>query len=253
MSAIQDNPAQTDNIEKTKEALSDVRKAFRLLWAYNKRVFNIVEHIRNRLGFDHYYTDNWLIPNHGGADFCAGWAWDALPLSTIGWLALRPNKDSEENIAPRSGDIYNNPLAGDMLLHILLISDSGFFVAKTGMNKNEPNVLSFAPPDKCQSKLVLSVYVNDIDRNEGMNWLHRIFKPCLNATKWDDPNTGGLAVKGVRRYSAVLMLEDVLDEVTLNEKILWFKQEIETRLVVNLAEMSVQDKNEVGALLAVDI
>lgn len=228
------NSINTDNHNEIKNALSDVRKAFRLLWAYNKRIFNIVEHIRNDFGFEHYYMGKLLGTTNSRSDFCEYWAWEALPLVTIGWTALRFNRGEDGSVLYRNGDHNNNPLAGEMLLHILLISDSAFFNAINGPNKNEPNAVNFPCPDQCQSKLVLSVYVNDVDRVESMNWFDKIFTPCFNASKWNDVSACEQVVKGIRRYSTVLMLEDVLDEETLDKRIRLCKQEIQTRLGVNL-------------------
>lgn len=228
------NTDNTDNHNEIKNALSDVRKAFRLLWAYNKRIFNIVKHIRNDFGFEHYYMGKLLGTTNSRSDFCEYWAWEALPLVTIGWTALRFNRNEDGSVLNRNGHPHYYPLAGEMLLHIFLISDSAFFDTMNGTNKNEPNAVNFPPPDQCQSKLVLSVYVNNVDRVESMNWFDEIFTPCFNASKWNDVGPNEQVVKEIRRYSTVLMLDDLLDEETLDKRIRLCKQEIQTQLGVNL-------------------
>jgi hypothetical protein len=219
--------------EETKAALTDVRKAFRLLWAYNKRVFHIVQRMNEQLGFTFYYSDNWIAPKNSGSDFCTRWAWDALPTVTTGWLMLRPNKNEDGTIVIRQGDHNSNPLKGEMLLHILLVSDSGFsdVYAK---QKSEPDSLKFVTPESAESRLILSIYVNDVDRKEKLNWCDNIFKPNASKADFLDNFKKENLNNDIRRYSKSYLLEELLDEEGLMTKINDFQESAEKALKVSL-------------------
>ena len=219
--------------EETKAALTDVRKAFRLLWAYNKRIFHIVQRINEQLGFTFYYTDNWIAPKNSGSDFCTRWAWDALPTVTTGWLMLRPNKKEDGTIVTRPGDQSNNPLKGEMLLHILLVSDSGFsdVYAK---QKSEPDPLKFAAPESAASRLILSIYVNDVDRTENLNWYDSIFKPNASKADFLDHFKKESLNNDIRRYSKSYLLEEFLDDEGLMSRISEFQDGAQKALDVSL-------------------
>lgn len=68
-------------------ALADVRRAYRLLWGYQKRILYIVAEIREQLGFIPSQVEYQFDTPDQKIEDPRRWMWDALPFSMIGFEA----------------------------------------------------------------------------------------------------------------------------------------------------------------------
>jgi hypothetical protein len=186
-------------------ALADVRRAYRLLWAYQRRIIDYNRCIRERLGFEHYYVH--YITSRPGHQPDRAWTWDLLPCMLLGFLSVR--RKQEIALYPR-GEWTNYPKAGDVLLEVLMESDSAFHHA-LATGKSEPNPLRFADVSESESRLHLRLALNQRDRSERLNWYYEILLPIqqwpASGKSSDHPSVGD-----VKLYSEVFNLEDLGNE-----------------------------------------
>ncbi|WP_044549400.1 hypothetical protein [Azospirillum lipoferum] len=139
-------------------ALADVRRAYRLLWGYQKRILHIVAEIREQLGFMPSLIEYQFDTPDQKIEDPRRWMWDALPFSMIGFEA-----EQGEDRAQR----------GSRLLYIDVVSDTGLEQeADRCGDKWEPKPDRFQPPEDCRSELRLYILQNSRKRDENFNW-HR--------------------------------------------------------------------------------
>ena len=156
------------NVNPLADALADVRRAYRLLAAYQKRIIDYTQSIANHLQFEYYHADpRFDLPNKNNP--YGRWAWDYLPLSRWDFLFL---KHQEANLYPNL-DVNSFPLEGDMLLAIVHEPDSGLVAALNGV---EPNPAGFTPAQDCQSRLGLWLFINRVNLIHQTNWYYSIYK-----------------------------------------------------------------------------
>lgn len=132
--------AKSMNHDDLSQALIAVRKAYRLLYLFQRRVLDVVEEISTKLGHDFYY---WLPSGdeeavRGGANPCDRSAWKMLPLFDANFLYLPPGVKSTDT-----------PRKGQWLLEIIVCPDDG----EPEGGKGESNPLEFGDPAKCSSKI----------------------------------------------------------------------------------------------------
>jgi len=122
-----------------KEALIDVRKAYRLLSLYQRRVLDLVKETGSMFDLDFY---GWSPVHFGrigklGTDPTGKWAWDLIPLYCASFLYVQPSYNRRHR------------RQGEWMLEIGVNSDDGF---DPSSKKNlEPNVSDFRPAEECKS------------------------------------------------------------------------------------------------------
>lgn len=178
-------------------ALADVRRAYRLLWGYQKRILHIVAEIREQLGF----IPSWIEYQFDQADQKIEdprrWMWDALPFSMIGFEA-----EQGEDRGQR----------GSRLLYIDVVSDTGLAQEKSRSRGNwEPKPDRFPSPEDCRSELRLYILQNSSDReDENFNW-HR--DVVVEVGRW---TADGTAYRDVS--AGVLIYGETIDLVELGNR-----------------------------------
>ena len=140
-------------------ALTDVRRAYRLLWAYQQRVFDIVAKVAGcfeELNF--YFWDAELggRPCTGGTHPGVRPGWSLLPVSDISILYLS-SKDP------------NAPKAGDWMLECRIRSDTGIDMDADGI---EPTYQHLAE----DAASVLELYAWRCRRDSRLNWYHGLWE-----------------------------------------------------------------------------
>ncbi|WP_143961334.1 hypothetical protein [Litoribacter populi] len=120
----------------------DVRKAYRLLFAYQSRVLDIIKFIGNELNFTYQgghpkYSD--LTPRSGKGTL-ENWAWDWLNIYCYGFNFK--DKIISENETFRFSAI--------------LVSDTGFYDFETNPNhQNKKKLINYNEPNDSETKLIL--------------------------------------------------------------------------------------------------
>ena len=130
------DPMNTSTI-RIDQALLDVRKAYRLLYDYQRVVLDTVDYIGNQFGLK--YIGGWPkfsgpAPRNGGGKLTC-WSWDWLNMVLYDF-----------HFAEKSGD------EDCLRLSVLLISDTGYFCAEDETVGNL-NVAGYLVPERSATKL----------------------------------------------------------------------------------------------------
>ena len=210
-----------DNLEnEVKQALQEVRKAYRLLWLFHKRAFEIVGTIKDYFGAPYYYSSMPNKPGQPGTDPFGRWTWDMLPMQQMSFLFChRSNLEKG----------HNYPQKGDMLLAVSLIVDSG----RDDLNYRnvDANPMDFKPVDECKTYIRINVYVC-YENIEDRNWYWHIW----NTVPY--PDTGEClkhsTVSGIKIYGKVIDLSLLHSKDAINSKMKEFTEDVQSAMGYDL-------------------
>ncbi len=216
-----------ENTVNLETALCEVRKAYRLLWLFQRRVLDICETIRDSFGVVFYYVGYHFDKPTNGSPF-KKWSWDMLPMSNISFLFVRhkgeyPNKEWA-----------NYPMPGDYLLSIHVVPDTALLDCKF---EGEPDPMRFSPPNAAGSKLGLYLYYNDAKRMDAngqpslTNWFDRIWSPLRMIRHAHSDNH---PLEGVRTYGYVLNLSQLDSAEAIRKHVKEFRDAVKVQLNVEL-------------------
>lgn len=178
-------------------ALLDVRKAYRLLADYQQRMFELLGHIRERLGANSYSQQHAypLLQKLNGLEHRNNSGMRYLPFFDLSAIWLKNGGQEEPEI---------NHQPGDLMFGAWIRSDTGFD-ADSGKFTTEPEL--------ARSELVLSVVVCDKPEDNPRNWYPQI---------WCDigyPADGKVNedVVGYRCFSKAIPLARLVDRAAIND------------------------------------
>jgi len=175
------------NSNDIKSALIDVRKAYRLLYEYQKRVLDLIDYIGRKYGFS--YDGGWAkfcnnAPRNGKG-LLTNWAWDWLPFYFYEFHFN--DKKQEEDIIHFS---------------IVILSDSGYFDKRdkeNAPNFNQLNVQDFYPVENSKTELIFVAAKNKWP----LDWYSENFVSRQEGSEKDD--------KGIIVFKHFL-LEDFINQ-----------------------------------------
>ena len=121
-------------MENLKASLSEVRKAYRLLYLYQRRVMDLVQFIGDEMGFD----------------FISGHPWFGHPIGTAS--SANPNRSAWDWLPMYYYDFYFEK--GEMQLGIIVQADTGFFDSD---NEEKSKIEDFGDPDHAETRIVLMI------------------------------------------------------------------------------------------------
>jgi len=192
------------------ETLTEVRKAYRLIAAYQRRLLDMAKVIQGHFDYKpywHYNTNYDIRSNRVATD---RWSIDMLPMYH-GFLML---------FLPQKAD-NNFPKKDEWLLEIGFNNDSGY---KTNNNR-EPDPLEFDKPADSKSFMTLNAFgvVRDMKNTNWLNFVHK-------NTDWPSDekivqNMGYGTWAAGKSYD----MAELVDENALMEKIIDFKAFIEEK------------------------
>lgn len=198
-------------------ALLDVRRAYRLLANYQKRQFDLLSYIRNKLNAVPYYQD-YAFPRQGdlgGLENQASAGLRFLPFLDISAIWLR-HQDQD--------DFAYKHLPGDLMFGAWVRSDTGFDKYQ-GIYKEEAAETS-------SSALVLSVVICDMPNDNPGNWYIKVWNPLPYP---EDGKVGASpSVPGYRVYSKSINLAKLADQLSVDSAIEQWRKEAATALNVPL-------------------
>jgi hypothetical protein len=142
-----------DHLELS-SALADVRRAYRLLWGFQRRMDDLANAFSQHLEFQNYYEKEKVG------------LWARLQMISYGYFFVRKTHRLEDY---PSGDYVNFPQRNDMMLYIWLESDTEFTRAYE-RTKKEPIPTEFNDVNQSKSQLHAHLYLNKRDRREKTNW-----------------------------------------------------------------------------------
>jgi hypothetical protein len=181
-----------------KAALTDVRRAYRLVYAYQRRVFDLAGAIAEPLeaaGFEFEHWEPTLFATPGKSFYKPDkWAWDFLPAYSFRstWNRFRPS------------DVRRASLT--------IVADTGF-----EKKRAEPDPADFVPPEKALSELWLNLW-----RSEVTPPWEKTVAALASAGEIADGQEHKLDVGGVACQFRRLRvdLSDLLEEATVDKRLL---------------------------------
>ncbi len=187
-------------------ALIDVRKAYRLLYLYQKSVLDLAKEIAD--GLDFQQNCCWTPiqfktpPNRDNSPFKDRWAWDMLPMYDVSFLFLREGVNKEKSVK-----------VGECLLKVHIISDNGY----QEKGKKEPNPIEFQATEN--SDTILELIVIQASKDLGKTWVNI----------WNNNSTCNFDTEQLlRKYEMLLIrkeycLAELSDQESLNRVLEDFK------------------------------
>ena len=183
-------------------ALLDVRRAYRLLANYQKRQFDLLSYIRNKLEAVNYYQD-YAFSRPGdlrGLENQANAGLRFLPFLDVSAIWLRHQNQEE---------YWDKHLSGDLMFGAWVRSDTGFdkyqghYTTKTA--------------EASTSILVLSVVICDEPNDIIGNWFNKVWNPLPYP---EDGQVGSSeSVPGYRVYSKSIELAELADQHSVDTAI----------------------------------
>jgi len=147
---------KNDARNSLKQALVDVRSAYRLLYAYHKRIRGIIEIIEGGLGeelkFWEWSPKRWNKPSRKLTS--NNWTWDCFPFHSYSiWYSQTGGNEK--------------PKKGDILLHLVIDTDSGFpDIMSSDVDPIDSKNFVSVSCDGSISKLTVNLVRCEIDGNE---------------------------------------------------------------------------------------
>ncbi|BCP51757.1 hypothetical protein K32_03740 [Kaistia sp. 32K] len=126
-----------------KETLADVRRAYRLIWGYQRRIMDILNLMADEFDSHEFYCWKTLDrdpPAKRGTNPLKKWAWDLLPLYQASFLYTSVGSD------------LGALKAGEWLLEFYVNSDS---IDLKRYQPGEPDALKFGSAEKTNSTISL--------------------------------------------------------------------------------------------------
>lgn len=185
-------------------ALADVRKAYRLIYFYQKNILSTIEKFAQEFAGTFYWwtPTEYSPPPQRGTDIVKRWAWDLLPLYSTAILYKSEGGQSDEH----------SP--GEWLLAFQLTTDSAFEV-----DGEEPNPTTFDPAEESETSIIVSLWY--CKKSISSNWFYGIWNnldyPEGDFTEYDSPE-GLVCVK--KEYS----LEELETEELITNSVEEFKK-----------------------------
>lgn len=174
------------------QALLDVRKAYRLLFLFQRRILDLVQELSGRLGQEFYV---WLPAGDNESI-----TWLKNPLQASAWKML-PIHNASFLFLPAGAD-PNAPRQGDWLLEVVFYDDG-----EPEVSSGEPAPQEFRDPAESRSKIQLCAFVAKQDLGE-KNWYHDLY----GETDWPEADERPEASdEGLRVLSLSVDLADLPD------------------------------------------
>jgi len=198
-------------------ALLDVRRAYRLLADYQKRQFDLLSYVRNKLEAVSYYQD-YAFSRQGdlrGLENQASAGLRFLPFLDISAIWLRHQNQDE---------FWDNHLPGDLMFGAWVRSDTGF--------DKYQGIYTKETADVSKSILVLSVVICDKPNDKPGNWYNKVWNPLPYPEDGEVGTTE--SVPGYRVYSNSIDLAELADQLSVDAAIEKWRKDAATALSVSL-------------------
>ncbi|MEJ5366631.1 MAG: hypothetical protein WHS86_16165 [Desulfosoma sp.] len=148
-----------------KQTLCEVRKAYRLIYLYQRSVLSTIERFAKEFGDSVFY---WWTPTHyspppmRSTNIHQRLCWDLIPFYLTA-VFYRYSK----------GDIEKHP-AGDWLLELNVVTDSAA-LEKFEARNLQPDPCDFSPPEDSKTKIIVAMWF--CEKEATFNWYYQ--KPNL--------------------------------------------------------------------------
>ena len=198
-------PNMNDNKKSMQDALTDVRRAYRLVYLYQERLYDIIKYIRRSMGLCHYRRERPYDTGKSSTDFVGRAVWDGIPFYNFSTLLL-PNGQDKDSLSK-----------GEWMLDLHFLADrdvfdeSGWYV-KDGKDRPE----NFVPVEKSASVLQIYLYQAKSDlKLEALQdiWCHNYWPKYEEKHEFKDDHDNKVVVYGKEFNLECLQNEKELKEV----------------------------------------
>jgi hypothetical protein len=188
------------------QSLEDVRAAYRLLHAYQRRTLDTVNLIADQFPDRTFYQ--WasalyaMPPQRGKSPFMRG-AWDFMPLYNTSFLFTK------------GGDSAFRPRKGDWLLEVKVETDSGH-APFIGMD-HEPTLADLGDVSEAETSASIIVWHCDRDVTGNVNWYDGVWSIESWPTDEEiaDKRPGSAADGSIRTFKVDTPLENLPDRASI--------------------------------------
>ncbi|MNJ24981.1 hypothetical protein D3C77_194130 [compost metagenome] len=198
-------------------ALLDVRRAYRLLANYQKRQFDLLSYIRNKLDAVPYYQD-YVFARQGdlrGLENQANAGLRFLPFLDISAIWLRHQNQEK---------FWDEHLPGDLMFGAWVRSDTGF--------DKYQGIYTEKTAEASRSVLVLSVVICDEPNDNPGNWFNKVWNSLPYPEDGEVGNSE--SVPGYRVFSNSIDLAELTDQLSVDAAIEKWRKDAATALSVSL-------------------
>ncbi len=200
-------------MNELQQALLDVRKAQRLLVAFHQRVLPVIQKIGDDLdcNFDYWYPVNHELSPRGTANPFNRWYWDYSSLADATFFFL-PEDTENRNSAPK----------GAWALTIRLQTDTGISDSFSKKPRNWDALELNAPPEKSQTRLVISAFRSTQDTFDNWVW----WKMFKNEKHQVNEGIQSGTYEGCEILTRMLPIEDLFEDGSADLFVDDFKHEL---------------------------
>ncbi|MEY9770199.1 hypothetical protein [Sinorhizobium fredii] len=187
-------------------ALADVRRAYRLIWDFQRRCLDTMKFVAQQFPEREFYQwasngSNQPPPNR--SDPTRTWAWDFLPLYNCSFLYTGPGQDRW------------HPKIGDWLLEVRLLADTEWDVRD---ERIEPDPAEFGPVGESDTTLSIFVWKCTSEVPDNLNWLRHIWGQASWPADVEDGDEEGVVYMR-EGYLEACQLDISLAELTTKDAI----------------------------------
>lgn len=194
------------------ETLTEVRKAYRLIAAYQRRLLDMAKVIQGHFDYKSYWHYNTSYDIRSNRIATDRWSIDMLPMYHGFLMLFLPQKAS-----------HDFPKRGEWMLEIRFDNDSGY-----KMNNNrEPEPLEFDNPADSKSFMALNAF-GVLKDMENMNWLNMVHR---NTDRPSDEKIVRNAELWTWAAGKSYNIAELIDENALREKINDFENFIKEKKI----------------------
>jgi hypothetical protein len=203
--------------KKIKEALIDVRKAYRLVYLYQKSIISTIDRFSEEFSSVFYYwtPNEYGTPPIRTTDLTKKWTWDLLPFYHASILYLFDNKIND-NVSGKKSKKVNDISAKSWILSFQLMTDTAFEI-----ENGEPNPKNFdnAGSELSRSVLIVSLFYfnNDLEGESYINFWEKLEYPDDEYIEYDN-------YQGVFCVKKEFFLEELETEEMIMSAVSMFKK-----------------------------
>lgn len=217
---------RAEKTAKLDELLANVRDAYRLIWAYQRRCLDTAQLIADQFPELSFYQWSSLLsnqpPQRGTSPF-KKWTWDYLPLHSTSFLSVR---NGERRYAPK---------AGEWMLEIRLRTDTAVVPA----DRIEPDPTGLEPSASSQTTMALIGWKCVKRFGKDDTWYHSVWRVSPYAEE-DEREQGKAAMRCDDRV-LIYEVECPMERLGTRAEIIAFvdraKREFSTALGIEFGEL----------------
>ncbi len=189
-------------------SLNETRKAYRLIYAYQRRIVDLTKYISESMKYSPYWWDNEYFNVRSNTHPVNRSAFDFVPFYVGTYMLFL-----------KEGQSANKVKVGEGILDIQIDIDDCF-----KESKHEPNTLEFEDSENCSAIFYMGAIISQVE--EEKNWLQDVYYQL----EYPEDKMDEFVIKVDDKYTCLVYsckLEMLYTKDSVDELIKNFKKEIE--------------------------